>query len=181
MLVLREGRCVNGVATGHARGDRFRERLLGEQDHTGVDQAGRNLVVRERIADELARVVRVGPRGEWIVELPGLVAEITREVGVGRNPEKGLAPPPEREALVADVEERPIPAVVLRKHHGPSEGGAELVLPERALAAHKRAPGVQDVVAQELPCGAVELVRAGFCDDVDDSSQRAADFGLIVV
>ena len=181
MLVLREGRCVNGVAAGHARGDRFRERLLRKQDHTGIDQAGRDLVVRERIADELARVVRVGARREWIVELPGLVAEVTREVGVGRNPEKGLAPPPEREALVADEEERPIPAVVLRKHHGPSEGGAELVLPERALAGHKSAPSVQDVVTQEFPGGAVELVRAGLRDDVDDPSQRAADLGLVVV
>src|SRR5207247_9000853 len=96
-----EGRRVVGVPAGGARGGRFRERPLRKQDHTGGDQAGRDLVVQERIADELARVVRVGPRREWIVELPGLVAEVAREVGVRRNPEKGIAPPPEREALYA--------------------------------------------------------------------------------
>jgi hypothetical protein len=58
---------------------------------------------------------------------------------------------------------------------GCAESAAELVAVERLHAIGEKAFGVHGIVAQEVPCGAVEIVGAGARDDVGGAAGAVAE------
>ena len=161
-------------------------------DHLAADAAealDRDLVVRERIADE-AGAVRVGPRRRRIVDGNQLAARVAplREVAVVHRRDRDGDGLRRRRRLVAvglvgGEEERLVAAVVqLRDHHGAAEHAAEIVLRDLRLGASERLAeevvGVEGVVAHELEDLAAPLVGARARDEADRAAAGMAELRL---
>jgi len=66
--------------------------------------------------------------------------------------------------------------------NGSADAAAELVLAEGRDGSGggvKEILGVENIVADEFEQAAMEVVRSGFADDVDDGSGLAAEFGRV--
>ena len=63
----------------------------------------------------------------------------------------------------------------------PAERSAELILLERLGGRSEVVGGIENVVAEKLPEGAVDLVGAGTGDDVGGRPETVAEFGVGVM
>src|SRR5262249_10139312 len=85
-------------------------------------------------------------------------------------------------ALVCKEEESLVAAVIqLGYDDRPSRRRAEHILSEGSLALKERIARVQGIIAQVLPNTSVQRVGAGLALNIDDSAQRPAKLGFVVV
>ena len=63
----------------------------------------------------------------------------------------------------------------MRKQDGTTGGYTKLILTKRVASWQEKVSSVQLLVSQKLPRGTVEDIRAGFCDNVDDSASDSSE------
>src|SRR5262249_8296203 len=98
--------------------------------------------------------------------------EITVQIGRRRNETTAGSNISQPCPLVAKKEESPVMAVIhVRNHNRPAYRASELVALELVALGGKEVAGIEDGVAVEFKKIAMQLVRAGFGDDIDDSAR----------
>src|SRR5579872_1503222 len=158
-----------GDTSKHRTGHGVSEKV----DVAGIEARNRDLVAWERRANDLARG-RYGS-AERIVNLFGPVAEIAVQVGGGGHSIQSIGRRVLDVTLIRDKKERAV------MNDRATQGCAKHILTQRRYAGAEKIPGIEGIVAQELPARAVKRVGARFCDYIDHAARYEPEFCLVVV
>ena len=179
---------VDRVETSHSGSHRLIIVSFDVLKCHGVDPVGRNDVVWERGTNEGLRIIGINARSQWIIDrlFDQGVRKITSEFLVGRDVIELLLRPAITPAFVTEEEPGFVFAIVeFWDVYGPADSRPEHVLAERRWTLTRgvleRIPSIKHIVSQEFPTGSVQVIAAGFRNDIDHSAQHSAIFRLVVV